>query len=86
MDRAASKSAVHGVTRVGHGLATNPPPQHKASCIFYCCILRTILSLSCLLLARNSVAFEPVTLEAILPASSGSFYLSSPPHSPSVCL
>ena len=26
MDRGAQQSAVHGVTRVGHNLATKPPP------------------------------------------------------------
>ena len=88
MYRGAWRSTVHGVMRVGHDLVTvPPPPQHKASCIFYFayCIWFFHSFVFCLL-ARNSVVFEPVTLEAILPASSGSFYLSSPPHSPSVCL
>ena len=49
MDRGAWRSTVHGVMRVRHDLVTIPPPQHKASCIFYCCILHMILSLFCLL-------------------------------------
>ena len=28
MDRGAWQATVHGVTRVGHDLATKPPPPH----------------------------------------------------------
>ena len=31
MDRGAWRAAVHGVTRVGHSLVTNPPPGHFGS-------------------------------------------------------
>ena len=30
MDRGAWQAIVHGVTRVGHVLATKPPPQNNA--------------------------------------------------------
>ena len=29
MDRGACQATVHGVARVGHGLATKPPPPHE---------------------------------------------------------
>ena len=31
MDRGVWQATVHGVTRVGHGLATKPPPPPKES-------------------------------------------------------
>ena len=32
MDRGARQAIVHGVTRVGHDLATKPPPQGRNIC------------------------------------------------------
>ena len=31
MDRGAWQATVHGVTRIGHDLATKPPPPRKPS-------------------------------------------------------
>ena len=36
MDRGAWQATVHGVTTVGHGLVTKPPPRHSASVSFLC--------------------------------------------------
>ena len=35
MDRGAWQATVHGVARVGHDLATKPPPPHTMLNIYY---------------------------------------------------
>ena len=52
IDRAAWQATVHGVTRVGHDLATKPPaPEAKK---IYCLDLKSVVSsIPCLSVKKN---------------------------------
>ena len=52
MDRGAWQATVHGVTRVGHDLATKPPaPEAKK---IYCLDLKSVVSsIPCLSVKKN---------------------------------
>ena len=65
MDRGACQATVHAVPRVGHDLATTPPPSYKTATIQSFLIQKTTISYS----QPNRHSWSEVHGEARLPES-----------------